>query len=49
MTGKPCIRCLLAEIPDEAALAEAIRERISGLPEEDRAPETERRRRLSAC
>ena len=38
MTGKPCIRCLLAEIPDEAALAAAIRERIAGLPEEERAP-----------
>lgn len=49
MTGKPCIRCLLAEIPDEAALAAAIRERIAGLPEGERAPERERQRRLGAC
>ena len=49
MTGKPCSRCLLSEIPDEAALAEAIRERILALPEEERAAETERRRRLGIC
>lgn len=49
MTQRPCIRCLLSELPDGAALAEAVRERIAALPEEDRAPEAERRRRLEKC
>ena len=49
MTGKPCIRCLLSEIPDEAALAEAIRERIAALAEEEKAQETEWQRRLDIC
>ena len=46
---KPCIRCLLSEIPDEAALAAAIRERIEGLPAEERAGKAERIRRLELC
>ncbi len=46
---KPCIRCLLSELPDERALSEIIRERIAQMPESERATEAERQRRLSRC
>ena len=48
MIQRPC-RCLLSEMPDEAALTEIVRERIAELPEEERAEEPERKRRLSLC
>ncbi len=44
-----CKRCLLADMPDEAALAKSIRELIDLLPEEKRAPKEEIERRLSIC
>ena len=46
---RPCVRCLIAELPDEAALAEILRERIAQLPPEERVPEEERQRRLDCC
>ena len=45
---RPC-RCLVAEMPGEAELAEIIRERIETIPEEERTPEQEYALRLSAC
>ena len=45
---RPC-RCLVGEMPDEAELAKIIRERIDGIPEEERTPEREYAFRLSAC
>ena len=40
MEKKPfCRRCLLEDMPDEAALAKSIRELIDLLPEDKRAPE----------
>ena len=44
---RPC-RCLIGEMPDEAELAKIIRERIDGIPEEERTPEREYAFRLSA-
>ena len=46
--NRPC-RCLIGEMPDEAELAEIIRERIETIPEEERTPEKEYAFRLSAC
>lgn len=46
---KPCLRCLLSEMPDQARLAESLRELIELIPEEDRTPEPLRIRRLEAC
>ena len=45
---RPC-RCLIGEMPDEAELAKIIRERIDGIPEEERTPEREYAFRLSVC
>ena len=46
---KPCLRCLLSEMPDQARLAESLRELIELIPEEDRTPEPLRNQRLEAC
>jgi len=45
----PCVRCLLSELPDEKALAEILRERLSQIPSEERVPEEVRQRRLNVC
>ena len=45
---RPC-RCLIGEMPDEAELAEIIRERIELIPEDERTPEKEYAFRLSRC
>ena len=47
--GSPCIRCLIADLPDEAQLAELIRQRIELLPPEERTTEEERQERLGRC
>lgn len=49
MTIRPCRRCLLQDMPDQAALAASLRELIALIPEEDRAPTALVRRRLDAC
>ena len=50
MEKKPfCRRCLLEDMPDEAALAKSIRELIDLLPEEKRASAEETARRLTLC
>ena len=50
MNRKPfCRRCLLEDMPDEAALARNIRELIDLLPEEKRAPAAETAQRLAVC
>lgn len=46
---KPCLRCLLQDMPEEAALARNLRELIGLIPPEDRADEETVRRRLAAC
>ena len=46
---RPCLRCLIADLPDEKALAEIIRERIGQLPSEERVSEENRQRRLNQC
>lgn len=46
---RPCIRCLVADLPDGAALAEIIAERVDRIPPEERTPEQERERRLAQC
>ncbi len=48
MTRKPC-RCLLADMPEESALAEIVRERIAGIPAEERTGGEEYARRLALC
>ena len=47
--GKPCIRCLTADLPGGAALSALLRERVAALPAEERAPEEETLRRLAVC
>ena len=50
MEKKPfCRRCLLEDMPDEAALAKSIRELIDLLPEEKRASADVNAQRLSIC
>ena len=53
MTGpegkKPCRRCLIADIPDEAALRQIIRERIALVPEDERATPETYRGRMDTC
>ncbi len=46
---KPCLRCLIADLPDEAALADILRERIAQLDEAERLPENQRAQRLDIC
>ena len=47
--GKPCIRCLIRDLPDGEQLAELIRERNELLPEGKRAGEALYRARLDIC
>ena len=47
--GKPCLRCLLREIPEGAALMASLRELIGQIPAEDRTPPETRESRLNAC
>lgn len=50
MEKKPfCRRCLLEDMPDEAALAKSIRELIDLLPEDRRAPAEVAAQRLAVC
>ena len=50
MEKKPfCRRCLLQDMPDEAALIQNIRELIDLLPEEKRAEDDIRLERLAVC
>ena len=49
LSRKPCRRCLLADMPDEAALAKNMQELIALLPEEKRADEPVRLHRLEQC
>lgn len=46
---RPCLRCLTADLPEGAALAEIIASRIESLPPLERADEAVRQRRLSEC
>ena len=46
---KFCRRCLLEDMPDQAALAESVRELVSLLPEHLRAPEEITAARLETC
>lgn len=43
-----CYRCFIEDLSDEE-LKRVLRERLTSLPEELRAPETHCRERLSAC
>ncbi|MBQ9251486.1 MAG: hypothetical protein IJ188_02465 [Clostridia bacterium] len=50
MTGtKPCLKCLLRDLPEEATLAANLQELISQIPEEDRALQPLAQERLAAC
>ena len=44
-----CRRCLLEDMPDQAAMARSVRELIALLPDTLRAPEETRRARLEVC
>ncbi len=46
---KPCVRCLLEDMPSQAALARTVRELVELIPEEDRADEKTVRLRLADC
>ena len=47
--AKPCIRCLVADIPGGEALARIVRERIGQIPENRRCPEPDYSARLAVC
>ena len=47
--NKPCLRCLLSEMPEEAVLAQSLRELIALIPEEDRVSAETVKNRLQAC
>ena len=49
MTRPFCRRCLLEDMPSQAELARSVQELVDMLPEDQRAPEPERLRRLSHC
>ena len=46
---KPCVRCLLRDLPDGEALRASVRELIDLIPEGERAPAESVRQRLNAC
>lgn len=46
---KPCIRCLIRDLPQGAALSEVLRELIGRIPPEDRASPETVAERLAAC
>ena len=46
---KPCLRCLLRDMPGEAALAQTLRELIDLIPPEERASGEQVEARLAAC
>ena len=46
---KPCLRCLLREMPDQAQLSAVLRELIDGIPPEDRSPAALTESRLQIC
>lgn len=46
---RPCRRCLLEDMPEEAALAQSVRELVSLLPDHVRADAEATRRRLEVC
>ena len=46
---KFCRRCLLQDMPEEAALAASLRELIEMIPEEERSPAALTGARLAAC
>ncbi len=45
----PCRRCLLEDMPDEAALARNLQELVALLPAEKRTEDSMRLQRLAAC
>ena len=48
--SKPfCRRCLLEDMPSQAELVRSIQELIALLPEENRAADAQRLRRLNIC
>ena len=49
LSRKPCRRCLLEDMPDEAALAKNMQELIALLPDDKRADEDARLSRLAVC
>ncbi len=48
-TDRPCIRCLLSDLPEGAALARSLRELIEMIPAGDRADRETVQKRLDAC
>ena len=49
MILKPCLRCLLSEMPEAEALKASLRELIDLIPEEERTSPGEAKARLEAC
>ena len=49
LTGKPCLRCLLQDLPEGEALKAMLAELIGSIPPEDRAAPDAVRTRLDAC
>ena len=49
MIRKPCLRCLLSEMPEAEALKASLRELIELIPETERTSPEKVRARLEAC
>lgn len=47
--GKPCWKCLIADLPHGEKLREILRERLEQIPEEEKVSPAEYAARLEAC
>jgi len=49
MPKKPCVKCLIRDIPDERELHKAILERLEQMDEDEKADAATYDRRLAVC
>lgn len=49
MTGRPCRKCLVADLPRGEKLREILQERLAQIPEEEKAGPAEYASRLERC
>ena len=49
LQGKPCLKCLLKDLPDEKELHQILQERIAQLPPEDLVDPETYESRLAQC
>ena len=49
MTVRPCLKCLIADLPRGEKLREILQERLAQIPEEEKVSPAEYAARLEAC